>query len=123
MKLVLTLSFYRIHLPKIEGEPTEGILFERKVLKRLIEYEDEILNTIKVPDTKGCNYLLNDFISKCVEHLQEKEVEINPEKIYPIIKVFPKSSFQSEIFLKFWSLVSREIINNLVRLEKSEVVL
>lgn len=95
----------------------------RKVLKRLIEYEDEILNTIKVPDTKGCNYLLNDFISKCVEHLQEKEVEINPEKIYPIIKVFPKSSFQSEIFLKFWSLVSREIINNLVRLEKSEVVL
>lgn len=118
-----TPILYRFSFPREDGEMSEGILFKPKTLRKMIEWEDEILNTLRPLESKPCTYLFNSFIEKCVDILKEIDIVIEPKSIYPLVKTIPKTAFQSEVFLKFWSLICVEIINKLIQIRKSEVVL
>lgn len=114
---------YRFYLPSQEGDSSEGIIFQEKTLRKLIEWENEILNTIRPLEDKTCNHLLKVFIDKCVDQLKEKNVKYEPKYIYPSVKILSKTPFQSEVFLKFWPLVCTEILNKLTQISKTEVYL
>lgn len=89
------------------------IVLERKTLQRVIESEAEIINTIEALEDRPSNYLLDLFITKCVDHLSNEKTEIHEKKIFVELKSLDKTPFQSEIFLKFWPLVYKLIENKL----------
>lgn len=41
----------------------------------MIEWEDEIFNTIRPLEDKPCNYLLKSFIEKCVQLLKDADTQ------------------------------------------------
>lgn len=114
---------YRLFLPNEEGDSSEEIIVQEKTLRKMIEWENEILNTIRPLEDKTCNHLLKVFIDKCAEQLKEKNIKYEPKYIYPSVKILSKTPFQSEVFLKFWPLVCKEILNKLSQISKTEVSL
>lgn len=116
-------TFYRLALPNQNGEIEDGIIFQSKTLKKLVDWQCEILNTIKPLEQKACNYSFKVFIENSVEFLKKKNsVEIDPKKLCSRIRYFPKTPFQSEMYLKFWPEVCREIISKLSVPNYEEVV-
>lgn len=85
------------------------IVLDRKSLQRVIESEADIINTIEALEDRPSNYLLDVFITKCVDHLLNQKTEIDEKKIFVEIKSTYKTPFQSEIFLKFWPLMYKLI--------------
>lgn len=129
----IQFSFKEINVPKVSIETDASItspslfqlsiaekdkqlnfiLLERKTLQRVIESEAEILNTIDTIEDRPASFLLENFIGKCVTHLQNEKTELKETKVFIAIKSSVKTSFQSEVFLKFWPLVYKLIESKL----------
>lgn len=112
-------NIFELSLIDVEKKEVDTIVLDRKTIKRVIDYEGNIINTIEVLEDRPTNYLYDAFISKCVEHLESEKIERNHKKIYNEIKSIYKTPFQSEAFLKFWSLIYKIIET---RLNNSEAV-
>lgn len=98
-------NLFQLNLIWSKEERAYTVVLDRRTTERLIEYEDEILNTIEFLEDGTCGYLFDGFISKCVELIQSEKLELDSKKLYSAIKLMYKTAFQSEIFLKFWPLI------------------
>ena len=81
--------------------------------------EPEIINTIEKLEDATSSIAFNSFVCKCVEYLESKSPELSGKEIHKHISSLYKTSFQSEMFLKFWPLLQKLIEK---RLKKDENV-
>lgn len=105
-----TPNLFELNLLWSKEERPYTIVLDRKAIQRLLEYEDDIINTIDSTEDCTSSYLFDCFIIKCVEFLQSENIEIESKKVYKAIKPMYKTSFQSEVFIKFWSLIYSGIV-------------
>lgn len=99
-------NLFQLSLRNHKSDPYKKIVFNRDTLRKIIGLEAEIINTIETLEDTACNFMFNLFVSKCVEHLESSKTELDSEKMYAEIQEMSKTPFQSEMFLKFWSLIS-----------------
>lgn len=102
-------NLFELSLVDVKNTGADLIVLDRKTVQRLIGYEGEIINTIEVIEDRPTNYLFDAFVSKCVEHLESEKTERNHKIIYKEIQSIYKTPFQSELFLKFWTLIYKHI--------------
>lgn len=114
-----TPNLFQLNLLQSNANQISTIVLNRKTIKRLIECEGDIINTIETLEDRSTNFLFNSFVEKCVEYLKNEKIEIDAEKIFNEIKSLYKTSFQSEIFLKFWSLLYKLIESKLSESQSS----
>lgn len=99
-------NLFQLKLRNNKSDPYRHIVFDRKTLQKIVGLEAEIINTIETLEDKSCNYMFNHFISLCVEQLESSQTVLSNEQMYEDIKEMKKTPYQSEIFLKFWPLIS-----------------
>lgn len=90
------------------------ILFSRKTLYKIIQLEEEIINTVETVENKSCNYMFDLFVKKCAEQYLAAKTEKELVNMHDEIKEMSKTPYQSEVFLKFWPLIS-VLVNNKIR--------
>lgn len=98
-------NLFQLKLRNNKSDPWSKIVCDRKTLRKIIEFEEELINTIETLEDKSCNYMFNLFVTACVEHLQMCKTERDGVKVYNEIKEMNKTPFQSEMFMKYWSLI------------------
>lgn len=98
---------FQLNLCNNVSEPVYSIVCSRKTLRKIGELEGEFIGTIETLEDRSCNFMFAQFISKCVNHLIEEKISYNDSnKMYNQIKLMGKTPYQTEMFLKFWSLMS-----------------
>lgn len=107
-------NLFELVLSNYEKLETSSIVTDRKTIKRVIEYEADIINTIELLDDTPSSFLLQSFVSKCVDHLINEKTIIDTNKIYTEVKSIYKTPFQSEVFLKFWPQIYKLIESQLI---------
>lgn len=100
-----TPNLFNLSLVRSEGDRVESIVVDKRTVLRLIEYEGEIINTLDGSEDNSSTFLLKSFVMKCAEHLITQKIECNNKTVYTEVKSMYKTSFQSEIFVKFWVLI------------------
>lgn len=106
-------NLFELNLICSKGERPITIVLNRKTVQRLIDYEDEIINTIECLQDGTSSYLFHSFITKCVEFLKSEKIDIDKKNLFNTLKEMYKTSFQSEVFLKYWSLIYNHIVEQL----------
>lgn len=98
-------NLFQLNLRNHKSDPASTIVCDRKTLKKIIEFEEEIINTIETLEDKSCNYMFNLFVTTCADHLKMCKTDRDGDKFYNEIKEMNKTPFQSEMFLKYWPLI------------------
>lgn len=86
-----------------------SMVMERKTVLRIIEYENELINTVDLLEDASSSILFNSFVLKCVDYVESLDTKPTDKSIYFHVKSMQKTAFQSEIFLKFWPLIYNHI--------------
>lgn len=108
-------NLFELILKGYKKQESSSIVVDRKTAQGIIETENEIINTIETLEDIPTDFLFHSYILNCAEHLLQKKTEIDSNKIYHEIKAIRKTSFQSEIFLKFWPLMYKLIESQLIK--------
>lgn len=98
-------NLFQLCLRNNKSDPLNKIVFDRKTLRKIVEYEEEIINTIETLEDKSCNYMFNLFVTNCAEQLEISKTALDGVKMYGEIKEMSKTPYQSEVFLKYWPLI------------------
>lgn len=112
-----TPNIFELNLINSKGECPYIFVLNRKTVQRLFDYEDEIINTIECLQDNTSTHLFDAFIVKCMEFLKNEKIEIEKKNVFNAIKGIYKTSFQSEVFLKYWTLIYNQILNQFHRIE------
>lgn len=107
-------NLFQLTFRNNKGDQPKKVTFNRKTLYKLVQLEEEIINTIEVLENKSCNYMFKLFVEKCVDRWIAVKSEKDCPNMYEEIKEMSKTSFQSEVFLKFWPLIG-SLMNNKIR--------
>lgn len=105
-----TPNLFELNLVRSKEERAYTIVLDRKTIQRLLEYEDDIINTVDSLEDGTSSYLFDCFTTKCVDLLHSENIEIESKKVYNAIKRMYKTSFQSEVFIKYWPLIFDGIV-------------
>lgn len=107
-------NLFQLMLRNNKSDQPKKITFNRKTLYKLVQLEEELINTIEVLEHKSCNYMFDLFVKKCADHWLVVKSEKDCPQMYDVVKEMNKTPYQSEVFLKFWPLIG-SLINNKIR--------
>lgn len=102
-------DYFHLNLVDSKDKQLKCIVLDKTTIQCLVESEADVINTIEGLEDRPSKFLLENFITKCVEQLKNENITFDHKKIFNKIKSMNKSPFQSEMFLKFWPLICKLI--------------